>query len=204
MAQSTALEALTAELLGDVGLLHDAVKALRRDMPSVLDGYVKQAIEEIQQGAREIEIQTGENIAKVREIENRIDAIRKETGDYVREKTRLEVESATLDLKKAAADAVTETATRAARELAASIGKTLDDQLSAQIATINAAGDELRAKINNSRSEYSALIRSITNATEMADEIKSVNKWEIFMFGLLGGSIGGIIMVIIMSLRGTI
>ena len=35
MAASTALEALTAELLGDVGVLHDQVKALREVLPGV-------------------------------------------------------------------------------------------------------------------------------------------------------------------------
>jgi len=35
MAESTALEALTAELLGDVGVLHDQVKALRNVLPDV-------------------------------------------------------------------------------------------------------------------------------------------------------------------------
>ncbi len=36
MAESTALEALTAELLGDVGLLHDEVKALKETLPEVV------------------------------------------------------------------------------------------------------------------------------------------------------------------------
>ncbi|MGX2042263.1 hypothetical protein ACWJKU_19820 (plasmid) [Methylocaldum sp. MU1018] len=202
MAQSTALEALTAELLGDVGLLHDEIKALRQNMPSVLDGYVKQAIAEIQQATREIELQTGANIAKVNEIESRIDAIRKDVGEYIREKTRLEVESAKLDLKKVAADAVTETATRAARELADYIGKTLDEQLSVKIAAINADGDALQAKINSSKSEYNVLIRSINDAKERADGITASSKWEVFTYGLIGSGVGGFLMVIAMLLRG--
>lgn len=35
MAESTALEALTAELLGDVGLLHDHVKHLAKTLPEI-------------------------------------------------------------------------------------------------------------------------------------------------------------------------
>lgn len=49
MASSTALEALTAELLGDVGVLHDEVKALSRTLPQLTDEAVAKLSELIGQ-----------------------------------------------------------------------------------------------------------------------------------------------------------
>ncbi len=62
MAESTALEALTAELLGDVGLLHDQIKA----MPGLLDNIIQQAVEELQTAASQIERQTNINVDTAR------------------------------------------------------------------------------------------------------------------------------------------
>lgn len=69
MAESTALEALTAELLGDVGRLHDEVKGLASALPGAceairqagqegsgeLKAAVKGAVDELAKGAAEAE-----------------------------------------------------------------------------------------------------------------------------------------------------
>ena len=69
MGESTALEALTAELLGDVGRLHDEVKGLSNALPGATDsvrqagvdaaatiqGAVDQAVQGLAKGAAEAE-----------------------------------------------------------------------------------------------------------------------------------------------------
>lgn len=59
MAESTALEALTAELLGDVGVLHDQVKALREVLPAAADDFTSR-----------VELQTGHLLRASQQLVN--------------------------------------------------------------------------------------------------------------------------------------
>lgn len=82
MAESTALEALTAELLGDVGILHDKVKALNEVLPDVAEAIreagreaaasitiaVDNATEDLKRAAREVSGEkVDEQVARIAE-----------------------------------------------------------------------------------------------------------------------------------------
>lgn len=90
MAESTALEALTAELLGDVGLLHDEVKALKETLPEVV-----QTLSETLPAATRV---AAENLVKTTgNIETRLNTILglvTEQANKVRENTETLVKAA--------------------------------------------------------------------------------------------------------------
>lgn len=94
MAESTALEALTAELLGDVGLLHDEVKALKETLPEVV-----QTLSETLPAATRV---AADNLVKTTgNIETRLNTILGLVADQankVRENTETLVKAAELSV----------------------------------------------------------------------------------------------------------
>jgi regulator of replication initiation timing len=177
----------------------DPIFALVAMNEAVLDEYLARATEEIQIAAREIELQTGANIAKVSEIESRIDAIRKDVSEYIREKTRLSVEAAKLDLKNVAAEAVRETATRIAQEANAYIARTIDAQLYDHIAKVKKAENDLLTKIDGTKVRYSELTAALEHATDRANSIKVSNAYTVAIWCFCGGIFGALTVVIIIS-----
>jgi hypothetical protein len=139
MAKSTALEALTAELLGDVGLLHDRIKSL----PIELDAYVQQAKEELEVTVREIELQTGATIAAAKQLDSRTEAMMKNVGEYIASRRNAEAEVATIEIRTAANAALADTVKRVADEANGYIAKSIGAQLSANIAKLKAAEGKL-------------------------------------------------------------
>lgn len=139
MAKSTALEALTAELLGDVGLLHDRIKSL----PIELDAYVQQAKEELEVAVREIELQTGAAIAAAKQLDSRTEAMMNNVGDYLASRRNAEAEAATIEIRAAANAALANTVKRVAEEANGYIAQSVGAHLSATIAKLKAAEDQL-------------------------------------------------------------
>lgn len=76
MAEGTVLEALTAELLGDVGVLHDQVKALRDVLPNVANQFMAK-----------IEVQTGNNLAAAAKLGEVLVNISQQFDDNVEKTT---------------------------------------------------------------------------------------------------------------------
>jgi hypothetical protein len=139
MAESTALAALTAELLGDVGLLHDRIKGL----PPELDAYVQQAKEELEIAVREIELQTGANIAAANKLENRIAAIKNESAEHFKTLCRAEVEAAKVEVRAVSKTVLAETVNRVANEANDRIAMAINSQLAANIAKLKEADGKL-------------------------------------------------------------
>ena len=94
MAASTVLEALTAELLGDVGVLHDQVKYLRTILPTVG-----------QEVSEKIELQTGNMLAAATALSAVLASMAKQVDAYAQAAATKAVESSKVDIRKAAAEA---------------------------------------------------------------------------------------------------
>jgi hypothetical protein len=91
MAESTALEALTAELLGDVGLLHDQIKELRETIPSITDDL-----------AKKIELQTGYLIEAGNNLNKVMVSMSQKVDEYASASVNSAVEAGKLEINKAA------------------------------------------------------------------------------------------------------
>jgi hypothetical protein len=145
MAESTALEALTAELLGDVGLLHDQIK----NLPGTLSVELQKATDEIQIAAREIELQTGANIDAANKLRAKAEETKKEIFEFVVKRCQAETETATTGIQTAANKVLEETVKRVAAEASGHIGKTIESQLSANIAKLKEAEGKLSSSVDS-------------------------------------------------------
>lgn len=94
MAESTALEALTAELLGDVGLLHDQIKQLRETIPEITAETTKK-----------LELQTGYLISTANDLNKVIIDMSKKVDEYASASVNAAVEAGKLEINKAATQA---------------------------------------------------------------------------------------------------
>lgn len=94
MAESTALEALTAELLGDVGLLHDQIKQLRETIPEITEETTKK-----------LELQTGYLISTANDLNKVIIDMSKKVDEYASASVNAAVEAGKLEINKAVTQA---------------------------------------------------------------------------------------------------
>ena len=94
MGESTALEALTAELLGDVGVLHDEVKALREALPGTAADVTAK-----------LEVQTGHMLAAAENLRGVLVDMSRQVDAYATEATNKAAEAAKIDIRQAAAQA---------------------------------------------------------------------------------------------------
>lgn len=119
MGESTALEALTAELLGDVGKLHDEIKAL----PSLLE-----------KTSAQLEEQTGAMLVSARHLTRQIDA-------HIQERAKAAAGSCTQDVHETISGLVN----AAIKE---SLGNDLGKTISAIKAVTNEATNSIRTNEN--------------------------------------------------------
>jgi predicted PurR-regulated permease PerM len=89
MAESTALEALTAELLGDVGLLYDQVKSLRESLPNIA--------QEITETLKNRESTISSSSDKLLSV---FSGLEKQTQEFLESATRNALETAKLDFQQ--------------------------------------------------------------------------------------------------------
>jgi len=105
MAASTAMEALTAELLGDVGKLHDDVKALHELLPTM----TKAASDDIQvitgKVGEALQLQAGHYLAAAEKLAGVLQAMSQEVDRAAGQAAATAGESAKLDIRQAAAAA---------------------------------------------------------------------------------------------------
>ena len=94
MAESTALEALTAELLGDVGLLHDQIKQLRETIPNITE-----------EATNKLELQTGYLISTANNLNQIIIDMGNKVDEYASASVSAAVEAGKLEINKAATQA---------------------------------------------------------------------------------------------------
>lgn len=121
MAESTALEALTAELLGDVGVLHDQVKALRDVLPNV-----------VQELSSRLELQTGNMLGAAEKLNDVLRA----TARQIDTNTQAALSKA-LDAAKAD---ISSTATLVA---GAAVREAVGDEVRQAVGRINDAATQL-------------------------------------------------------------
>jgi len=139
MAESTALEALTAELLGDVGVLHDQVKALREVLPSVAE-----------QVGDKLELQTGTMLAAADKLRGVLSDMAKQVDDYAETATQKAVEASKLDIRQAAALAAAE-----------SVRNTVGEEVRAVVVMVNEAAAQLAHEVERTQSSISAASRQV-------------------------------------------
>ena len=175
MAESTALEALTAELLGDVGLLHDQIKA----MPGLLDNTIQQAIEELQTAASQIERQTNINVDTARQIEERLVEIRQETQALINSSIQAEVEQAKISISEAGQTIFAATLERISTEASGYMAATIDQHMAGHIEAVNRLNDAIAA------------------ATYRVDRIRPASRWEPLMYACLGMLVGASVILAI-------
>lgn len=158
MAESTALEALTAELLGDVGLLHDEVKALKETLPEVV-----QTLSETLPAATRV---AADNLVKTTgNIETRLNTILglvTEQANKVRENTETLVKAAEVSvgvkvtngqkaLETKAGELVSEFSHKLASAAAMAVREQVTDPLAnalGQIRTAERALDDAKTKLS--------------------------------------------------------
>ena len=109
---NTAHEALIAELLGDVGVLHDEVKALRDLLPQVADDV-----------AGKMEVQTGNLLASADRLQVFIEELLKRVDDQAAASVKLASDAAKVDIRNTAASA-------AATAIRAEVGKEVREAVS--------------------------------------------------------------------------
>jgi hypothetical protein len=129
MPASTALEALIAELLGDVGVLHDQVKALRLMLPSAAAD-----------ACRRLEDQTSRMLAAADEMRAAIDESRRQAEAKLGAAAAKTTEAAKRDIGRAAAVA----AVLAAR-------MAIGAEVGAMVSSITKAGTALAAEAYQAR-----------------------------------------------------
>lgn len=137
MGESTALEALTAELLGDVGVLHDEVKALREALPGTAADVTAK-----------LEVQTGHMLAAAENLRGVLVDMSRQVDAYADESTKAAAEAAKIDIRQAAAIA-------AGQAIKAEIGK----EILEVVGFINEAAGNLVAQTD----QASASIRSASS-----------------------------------------
>lgn len=139
MAESTALEALTAELLGDVGVLHDQVKALREVLPGVAE-----------QVGGKLEVQTGTMLAAADKLRGVLSDMAKQVDAYAETATEKAVEASKVDIRQAAAFAAAE-----------SVRGTVGAEVRAVVALVNEAAAQLAREAERTQASISAASRQV-------------------------------------------
>jgi hypothetical protein len=138
MAESTALEALTAELLGDVGLLHDQVKALRAVLPNV-------ALEV----SSTLELQTGNMLGAANKLREVMSDMAKQVDANAETAAKKAVATVKMDIHQAATEAAS-----------ASIRSTVGEEVRAVVALIN----EAAVRLANDAERTQASLRAASQA----------------------------------------
>ncbi len=139
MAESTALEALTAELLGDVGVLHDQVKALREVLPGVAE-----------QVGSTLEVQTGAMLAAADKLRGILSEMEKQVETYTKTATEKAVEASKVDIRQAAAFAAAE-----------SVRSTVGKEIRAVVIQVNQAAAQLARETERTQASISAASRQV-------------------------------------------
>lgn len=139
MAESTALEALTAELLGDVGVLHDQVKALRDVLPNVAAEVNSK-----------LEVQTGTMLAAADKLRGVLGDMAKQVDSYADTATKKAVEAGKLDIRQAAALAASD-----------SVRGAVGDEVRAVVAQVTQAAKQLADEAERTRGSISAASRQV-------------------------------------------
>lgn len=139
MAESTALEALTAELLGDVGVLHDQVKALREVLPGVAE-----------QVGSTLEVQTGAMLAAADKLRGILSEMEKQVDTYTKTATEKAVEASKVDIRQAAAFAAAE-----------SVRSTVGKEIRAVVIQVNQAAAQLARETERTQASISAASRQV-------------------------------------------
>ena len=139
MAESTALEALTAELLGDVGVLHDQVKALREVLPGVAE-----------QVGSTLEVQTGAMLAAADKLRGILSEMEKQVDTYTKTATEKAVEASKVDIRQAAAFAAAE-----------SVRSTVGKEIRAVVIQVNQAAAQLARETECTQASISAASRQV-------------------------------------------
>jgi hypothetical protein len=137
MAESTALEALTAELLGDVGLLHDQVKALRAALPNIA-----------QEVSSALELQTGNMLGAANRLREVMSDMAKQVDASAEAAAKKAVATVKMDIQQAATEAAK-----------ASVRSAVGEEVRTVVALIN----EAAVKLANDAARTSA---SITAASQ--------------------------------------
>lgn len=140
MAESTALEALTAELLGDVGVLHDQVKALRLALPAMSQDL-----------SNTLELQTGNMLAAANKLREVLADTAKQIDDYAESSTKKAVAAAKVDIRQAATDAAS-----------AAVRGAVGEEVRAVVALINEAGVKLANDAERTRASISAASQEVS------------------------------------------
>lgn len=139
MAESTALEALTAELLGDVGVLHDQVKALRDVLPNVAAEVNSK-----------LEVQTGTMLAAADKLRGVMGDMAKQVDSYADTATKKAVEAGKLDIRQAAALAASD-----------SVRGAVGDEVRTVVAQVTQAAKQLADEAERTRASISAASRQV-------------------------------------------
>ena len=139
MAESTALEALTASLLGDVGVLHDQVKALREVLPGVAE-----------QVGSTLEVQTGAMLAAADKLRGILSEMEKQVETYTKTATEKAVEASKVDIRQAAAFAAAE-----------SVRSTVGKEIRAVVIQVNQAAAQLARETERTQASISAASRQV-------------------------------------------
>lgn len=177
----TAQEALIAELLGDVGLLHDQVKALRDILPDAVDS---------------LDEQTSTAIAA---IDNQIDQLRKDALAFRQDASALltSVKATAAKIGEATAEQASEKEAEKLQKLAERLSQRIVDAAQESVATA------VRAPATDAISGVTTAMRRVTDASDAlskaADQLRG-RGWEIAAWcsgaALLGGLVGGALVLV--------
>ncbi|MFI3187223.1 MAG: hypothetical protein QX198_14705 [Methylococcaceae bacterium] len=127
----------------------DPLFALVAINEAILTAFLARATEEIHVATNEIELQTGANIAAAKALDTRIDKIKNDSSAFLRNCRKTEVETATVEIRKVAALALTETLTLIANKANTHISNTLGEKLTANIKSLNEAEEKLSGAVSS-------------------------------------------------------
>jgi hypothetical protein len=156
----------------------------------------------LQPAIEKIELQTGANIKTAKNMEERLEAIIRESGDAAKVRLRGEAASATVEIRTAANTILAETVQRIAGEMGSYVAKSIDSQMSEHVLTVKSAEAELAESLGKAKSEYVALNKEINNTKNRLADIQPSSKWEGLIYGMIGAGIGAITMAIAISFGG--
>ena len=175
MERSTNLEALAAELLGDVGILHDRIK----ELPALLTDSVQQAVEELQTAHKEIERQTYINVDTAKQFDSKLAEIRQETQKLINASSQAEVEQAKISISEAGQTIFAATLERVSTEASGYMAATIDQHMAGHIEAVNRLNDAIAA------------------ATYRVDRIRPASRWEPLIYACLGMLVGASVILAI-------
>jgi len=151
MVASTALEALTAELLGDVGKLHDDVKSLHELLPTI----TKTASNDLQiitgKVGEALQIQAGHYLGAAEKLAGVLQAMSQEIDRNAGQAAAIASEAAKLDIRQAAAAAATEV-----------VGRTVGDEVAKIVNQVNNAANNLVTQTSAAKHEILGAARSVS------------------------------------------